>query len=71
MDYFETLRRNGWLADPGERVRVVAIHAPGCLATWGRSCSCDPKLVLAVDPLPCRPRDDDKNLPMLDLASGE
>jgi hypothetical protein len=29
MDYFETLRSNGWLADPGERVRVVAIHAEG------------------------------------------
>jgi hypothetical protein len=71
MDYFETLRCNGWLADPGERVRVVAIHAKGCLANWGRSCSCDPRLVLAVDTLPREIRLIDNDLPTLDLASGE
>jgi hypothetical protein len=71
MDYFETLRCNGWLADPGERVRVVAIHARGCLANWGRSCSCDPRLVLAVDPLPREVKLIDNDLPTLDLASGE
>ena len=71
MDYFDTLRGNGWLADPGERVRVVAIHAGGCLAIWGRPCSCDPRLVLAADPLPHKAGDDDRDLPTLDLASGE
>jgi hypothetical protein len=71
MDYFDTLRRNGRLADPGERVRVVAIHAAECLATWGRPCSCDPWLVLAADPFPRQPGDDDNDLPTLDIASGE
>jgi hypothetical protein len=71
MGYFETLRRNGWLADPGERVRVVAVHEKGCLADWGRPCSCEPQLVLAADPLPREVRLIDKDLPTLDLASGE
>jgi hypothetical protein len=71
MDYFDTLRSNGWLADPGERVRVVAIHANGCLTNWGRSCSCDPRLVLEVDPRPSEARESDSDLPMLGLASGE
>jgi hypothetical protein len=71
MDYFDTLRGNGWLADPGERVRVVAIHADGCLTIWGRPCSCDPRLVLAADPLPREIRLIDNDLPTLDLASGE
>ena len=71
MDYFETLRSNGWLADPGERVRVVAIHAEGCLTDWGRPCSCVPRLVLAADPLTRHVRGEDHDLPMLDLASGE
>ena len=71
MDYFDTLRRDGWLADPGERVRVVAIHAAGCLANWSRPCSCDPELALASDPLPRESRLIDNDLPTLDLASGE
>ena len=71
MDYFDTLRRNGWLADPGERVQVVAIHATGCLANWGRACSCDPRLVLAADSFPRNARESDGDLPTLDLASGE
>ena len=71
MDYFDTLRSNGWLADPGERVRVAAIHANGCLTNWGRSCSCDPLLVLEVDPLPREARLIDSDLPVLDAASGE
>ena len=71
MDYFDTLRRNGWLADPGERVRVVTVHAEGCLARWERSCSCDPRLELEVDPLPREVRLIDNDLPTLDLASGE
>ena len=71
MEYFDTLRSNGWLADPGERVRVVAIHARSCLANWGRPCSCDPRLVLAADPLPRSAREADCDLPLLDAASGE
>ena len=71
MDYFDTLRSNGWLADPGERVRVVAIHAEKCLTDWGRPCSCDPRLVLAADPLSRGAKDVDNDLPLLDVASGE
>jgi len=71
MDYFDTLRSNGWLADPGERVRVVAIHADGCLSNWGRPCSCDPRLALAADPRPSEAKEFDSDLSMLDLASGE
>jgi hypothetical protein len=71
MDYFNTLRRNGWLADPGERVRVVAMHASGCLANWGRPCSCNPRLVMAADPLPSEVKLIDNDLPTLDVASGE
>lgn len=71
MDYFDTLRRNSWLADPGERVRVVAIHREHCPAYSGRSCACDPRLVLAPY---TRSRDVkliDNDLPTLDVASGE
>ena len=71
MDYFDTLRGNGWLADPGDRVRVVAIHARGCLSNWGRPCSCDPRLVLAADPLPREAKTEDRERPVLGVASGE
>lgn len=71
MDYFDTLRRNGWLTDPGERVRVVAIHAKGCLANWERTCSCDPRLILAADPISREIKLIENDLPTLDLASGE
>ena len=71
MDYFDILRRNGWLADPGERVRVVAVHQEGCLADRDRPCSCEPKLLLAADGSPRETRLADKDLPTLDLASGE
>ncbi len=71
MGYFDTLRRNGWLPDPGERVQVVAIHVAGCLANWGRTCSCDPRLVLAADLLPRTAKEADSDLPLLDAASGE
>jgi len=71
MDYFDTLRSNGWLADPGERVRVVAIHGDGCLTNWGRPCSCDPRLVLAADFHPREAKEVINDLPTLDLASGE
>jgi len=71
MEYFDTLRSNGWLADPGERVRVVAIHADGCLSNWGRPCSCDPRLVLSADTLSRRVQHLDNDLPMFEAASGE
>ena len=71
MEYFDTLRSNGWLADPGERVRVVAIHAENCLTNWGRPCSCSPQLVLAADPLPRKVQHLDNDLPMFEAASGE
>ena len=71
MDYFDTLRGNGWLADPGERVRVVAIHVGSCLSNWGRPCSCEPRLMLVADPLPRDFRLIDNDLPVLDIASGE
>jgi len=71
VDYFETLRSNGWLADPGEQVRVVAIHAEGCLTHWGRPCSCNPRLVLAANPLSKNVWLIDNDLSTLDVASGE
>lgn len=71
MDYFDTLRSNGWLADPGERVRVVAIHRDGCLSNWGRQWSCEPRLLLAADPFSNEVQLIDNDLPTLDRASGE
>jgi hypothetical protein len=71
MDYFDTLRRDGWLADPGERIRVVAIHRRGCLSAWGRSCSCTPRLELVVEPLSRDAKGNESDLPTLELASGE
>ena len=71
MDYFDTLRRSGWLADPGERVRVVAIHREHCPTHSGGSCACDPRLVLAPDPLPRETKADVSEFPLLDAASGE
>jgi hypothetical protein len=71
MDYFETLRRNGWLADPGDRIRVEVVHAEGCAANVGRPCSCDPRLVLAADPLPRPEKEEEKDLPVFVTASGE
>jgi hypothetical protein len=72
MDYLDTLRRNGWLADPADQVRVVAIHTEGCPANRrGRPCWCEPRLVLVAD-LPRRETGQvDGDLPMLDAASGE
>lgn len=71
MDYFDTLRSNSWLADPGERVRVVAIHADGCLSNWERNCSCDPRLMLVADPLAHHAKEDDYDLPQIGLAANE
>ena len=71
MDYLETLRRNGWLTDPGERVRVVAIHAAGCPARLGQRCACEPRLTLASNPFPRESRKRDVDLPTLEVAAGE
>ena len=72
MDYLDTLRRNGWLADPGEQVRVVAVHAEGC-PTHRRAgpCWCEPRLVLVTDFPTLRAEEDDRDLPILDAASNE
>ena len=71
MNYLETLRCNGWLADPTDRVRVVAIHAKGCPADGGWSCRCNPRLVLAADLVQRFAKDDDRDLPMLDAVANE
>lgn len=71
MDYLDTLRRNGWLADPSDRVRVVAIHIESCPANDGWSCRCNPRLVLAADFLPRRAKDENRDLPLLDAVSNE
>ena len=71
MEYLDVLRRNGWLADPSDRVRVVASHDRSCPANDGQSCRCFPRLVLAADLLPIRVEKDDPDLPILDAASNE
>jgi len=50
MEYFDALRRNGWVSDPGEPFEVVARHAAACPATEGRLCRCTPRLELRVTP---------------------
>ena len=72
MDYIETLRRNGWLADPADQVRVVAVHGDGCPTHRRRGpCWCEPRLVLVAD-LPRRQAGlVDSDLPMLEAASNE
>ena len=47
MDYFETLRRGGWLPDPSDRVRVVIEHGATCPSRFGSRCRCVPRLILA------------------------
>jgi hypothetical protein len=72
MDYLDTLRRNGWLADPSDQVRVVAIHAGGCPThRRGGPCWCQPRLVLVADPPRRQAGRVDSDLPMLDAASNE
>ncbi len=71
MNYFDVLRRNGWVADPSDRVRVVAIHDRWCPATGGGPCHCAPRLVLAADVLPPRNEVCDPDLPVLEAASNE
>ena len=50
MDYHETLRRGGWLPDPGDRVRVESRHAAACPSRFGGCCRCVPRLVLSGVP---------------------
>ncbi len=55
MDYFDALHNNGWLADPSDRVHVVAVHQVGCPGEGG--CGCVPRLVLLqAENLPMEPR---------------
>ena len=71
MDYFETLRRNGWLSDPSDRVRVVAIHEKNCAARFGRPCRCTPRLVLCQDRPPNKGQRSTVEPFSLDAAAGE
>ncbi len=72
MDYLDTLRRNGWLADPADQVRVVAIHVEGCPThRRGGPCWCEPRLVLVADLLQRQSGQVDSDLPMLDAVSNE
>ena len=72
MDYLETLRRNGWLADPGDQVRVVVIHADGCpIHRRGGPCWCERRLVLVAYSLSRFAKNDDRDLPFLDAVSNE
>ena len=69
MEYLESLRCNGWLTDPGDRVRVVAIHAALCPARLGYRCVCEPQLALAPNPTPREARELDIDQPTLEIAS--
>jgi hypothetical protein len=71
MDYFETLRRDGWLADPSDRVRVLAIHGESCPARRGCRCRCEPRLVLSSDWHPDGPGRPSVGLQPLEAAAGE
>ena len=71
MDYLEVLSRNGWIADPTDKVRVTAVHDVDCPASAGRSCWCSPRLVLTAECSQSIDRDLDHDAPILDRASGE
>ncbi len=71
MDYLESLRLNGWLADPSDQVRVMVIHAEGCPAHRSGPCWCEPRLVLVANIRRREARQVDSDLPMLDAASNE
>ena len=70
MDYLDTLRRNGWLADPTDKVRVVVIHRDSCPVNRTGRCVCQPRLVLA-HPSIDEDQDLEPDVPVYDLASGE
>jgi len=71
MDYLDVLRRNGWIADPTDKVRVTVVHNEDCPAAKGRSCWCHPRLVLTAG----SSRADEQHLDgvssRLEIASGE
>jgi hypothetical protein len=71
MEYLDVLRRNGWIADPTDKVRVTAVHDMDCPAAAGRSCWCSPRLVLTAECEQPVGRDLDRDAPLLDMASGE
>jgi hypothetical protein len=71
MEYLDTLRRDGWIADPTDRVRVQAVHDDFCPATTGRTCWCNPRLVMAEEFPQLQASELDRDLPLLDAASGE
>jgi hypothetical protein len=65
MDYLEALRRNGWLPDPSDQVRVVAEHATGCSGRAGHRCDCVPRLVL--QPLEAPRREPQPAIPVIPI----
>ncbi len=71
MDYLDTLRRDGWLADPSDRVKVVAIHKEHCPARFGRPCRCVPRLDLCQDLQPNNSQRAAFEPMRMDVASGE
>jgi hypothetical protein len=71
MDYLEVLRRNGWIADPTDKVGVTAVHDMDCPASAGRTCWCSPRLELTAEWAQPVGRDLDRDAPRLDIASGE
>ncbi len=53
MDYLDALRRHGWVADPGDRVTVEAMHDQRCPSGHGGPCNCVPRLELrTIGPAP-------------------
>ena len=64
------LRSNGWIDDPSDAVRVVAVHEEDCATRQGEACSCTPRLSLVSEGREAD-RWDDRDLPWRDLASGE
>lgn len=71
MDYFDVLRRDGWIADPTDKVRVTVVHEEDCPAAKGRSCWCTPRLVLTARSSHSDEHDLDGDFSRLEIASGE
>lgn len=71
MDYFDVLRREGWIADPTDKVRVIVVHDESCPAATGRACWCSPRLALSAEASHRAERDFDRGPTLLDRASGE
>jgi hypothetical protein len=71
MDYLDVLRREGWIADPTDKVRVAVVHDGGCPAAKGRSCWCTPRLVLTAASSHSDEHRFDGASSGLEIASGE